>query len=75
MEGVSHDSVNRFLLREDYTARDLFNEVKEHLNLVGGIGSADDSVLDKPYSDPQKTDLVSYFWSVKHKRTGFAASI
>lgn len=69
MEGVSHDSVNRFLLREDYTPRDLFNEVKEHLNLVGGIGSADDSVLDKPYSDPQKTDLVSYFWSGKHKRT------
>lgn len=69
MEGVSHDSVNRFLLREDYTARDLFNEVKEHLNLVGGIGSADDSVLDKPYSDPQKTDLVSSFWSGKHKRT------
>ena len=53
----------------------LSNEVKEHLNLVGGIGSADDSVLDKPYSDPQKTDLVSYFWSGKHKRTGLAASI
>ena len=69
MEELSHDSVNRFLLRENYTPRDLFEEVKEHLILVGGIGSADDSVLDKPYSDPQKTDLVGYFWSGKHKRT------
>lgn len=69
LEGLSHDSVNRFLLREHYTPRDLFNEVKEHLILVGGIGSVDDSVLDKPYSDPQKTDLMGYFWSGKHKRT------
>lgn len=68
MEGISHDSVNRFLLRENYTPRDLFDEVKEHLILVGGIGSGDDSVLDKPYSDPEKTDLVGYFWSGKHKR-------
>ncbi len=43
MEGVSHDSINRFLLREDYTPHDLFNEVKEPLNLVGGIGSGDDN--------------------------------
>lgn len=69
MEGLSHDSVNRFLLRENYTPRDLFDEVKDHLILVGGIGSGDDSVLDKPYSDPQKTDLIGYFWSGKHKRT------
>ncbi len=69
MEGLSHDSVNRFLLRENYTPRDLFNEVKDHLILCGGIASVDDSVLDKPYSDPQKTDLMGYFWSGKHKRT------
>lgn len=69
MEGLSHDSVNRFLLRENYTPRDLFDEVKEHLILVGGIGSGDDSVLDKPYSDPRKTELMGYFWSGKHKRT------
>jgi len=69
MADLSHDSVNRFLLRENYTPRDLFNEVKDHLILDGGIGSVDDSVLDKPYSDPQKTDLMGYFWSGKHKRT------
>jgi len=69
MAGLSHDSVNRFLLRENYTPRDLFEEVKEQLILVGGTASGDDSVLDKPYSDLQKTDLVGYFWSGKHKRT------
>ena len=69
MEGLSHDSVNRFLWRENYTPRGLFTKVKEHLILEGGIISGDDSVLDKPYSDPQKTDIVSYFWSGKHKRT------
>jgi hypothetical protein len=68
MADLSHDSVNRFLLREQYTPRDLFNEVKDHLNWVGGIASGDDSVVDKPYSDPQKTDLIGYFWSGKHKR-------
>jgi hypothetical protein len=69
MEPLSHDSVNRFLLRENYTPRDLFDDVKDHLILVGGIGSGDDSVLDKPYSDPKKTELMGYFWSGKHKRT------
>ena len=64
MVDLSHDSVNRFLLRENYTPRDLFDEVKDQLNLVGGIAS----VVDKPYSDPQKTDLIGYFWSGKHKR-------
>lgn len=61
--------MNRFLLCENYTPRDLFEEVKEQLILVGGTKSGDDSVLDKPYSDLQKTDLVGYFWSGKHKRT------
>jgi hypothetical protein len=44
---VSHDSVNRFLYRETYTPIDLFNEVKSSLDLVGGVVSVDDSVLDK----------------------------
>jgi hypothetical protein len=68
MGELSHDSVNRFLLRENYTPRDLFNEVKAHLILTDGIASGDDSVLDKPYSDPKKTDLIGYFWSGKHKQ-------
>ena len=61
---ISHDSVNRFLLREDYTPRDLFEEVRSGLTLKGGTVSVDDSVLDKPYS--QLMAFVGYFWSGKH---------
>ena len=63
---ISHDSVNRFLLREDYTPRDLFHEACTDLDLKGGTVSVDDSVLDKPYSHLMA--LVDYFWSGKHHR-------
>ena len=65
---LSHDSVNRFLLRERYSPKDLFDEVKGELSLVGGTLSVDDSVEDKPYRDPSKSALVDYFYSGKHKR-------
>ena len=68
LEDLSHDSVNRFLLRERYGARDLFNMVSPHIDLLGGTLSGDDSVIDKPYSDPHKAKLIDYFWSGKHKR-------
>jgi len=65
---LSHDSINRFLQREDYTPKDLFNLVKDQITLKGGTLSVDDSVIDKPYTNPNKTKLVDYFWSGKHKR-------
>jgi hypothetical protein len=61
---ISHDSVNRFLNRENLTPEDLFLEAKSQLNLEGGVLSVDDTVLDKPYS--YHMDLVSHFWSGKH---------
>jgi hypothetical protein len=66
---VSHDSVNRFLLRENYTPEDLFNEVKGNLIYEGGTASVDDSVVDKPYRALGKSAFVSFFWSGKHKKT------
>jgi len=69
LEELSHDSVNRFLLPEQYTPQDLFDEVKGELLWYGGTISVDDSVVDKPYRAPRKTELVGYFWSGKHKRT------
>ncbi len=69
LSNLSHDSVNRFLAREGYTPEDLFNEAKAELILEGGTLSADDTVADKPYRDPQKSAFVSYFWSGKYKRT------
>jgi len=68
MENISHDSVNRFLNRENFTAKDLFDEEKSDIDLVNGTLSIDDSVLDKPYSDPKKAALIDMFWSGKHKR-------
>ena len=52
------------MLREDYTPRDLFEEVRSGLTLKGGTVSVDDSVLDKPYG--QLMAFVGYFWSGKH---------
>lgn len=60
---LSHDSVNRFLLRERYEPVDLFNEVKLHINLIGGTLSIDDTVVEKPYSEPNINQLIGYFWS------------
>jgi len=63
---LSHDSINLFLLRERYEPKDLFEEIKPYINLVGGILSVDDTVADKPYSNPTKAKLIGYFWSGKH---------
>jgi hypothetical protein len=68
MSNISHDSVNRFLEREDYTPHDLFERVKVDLILEGGVLSVDDTVLDKPYSDPKKAELIGHFWSGKHRK-------
>jgi hypothetical protein len=65
--GISHDSVNRFLLRESYEPKDLFDEAKMLVDLIGGTVNIDDTVLDKPHS--RHMDLVRHFWSGKHHRT------
>ena len=70
--GISHDSVNRFLNREHYQPKDLFEEAAQDLCLVGGTLSVDDTVLDKPYSN--SVALVSHFWSGKHHRAGVATT-
>ena len=67
MNNISHDSVNRFLEREQFEPKDLFDEVKDSIELVGGILSVDDSVLDKPYMNPKKAALIGNYWSGKHK--------
>jgi hypothetical protein len=66
MGTISHDSINRFLERERFEPKDLFDEEENKIELVGGILSVDDSVLDKPYSDPSKAAFIDYFWSGKH---------
>ena len=36
--------------------------------LEEGIQSVDDTVLDRPYSQEGKTELVGYFWSGLHRK-------
>lgn len=66
---VSHDSVNRFLLRERYEPKDLFDRVTSLIHKEGGIVSVDDTVIEKLYSDPKSAELVGYFWSGKYHKT------
>ena len=61
MPEISHDSVNRVLNRERFNGHDLFNENKDWLDLVGGVLSVDDSVLDKQYSNPEHAALIDYY--------------
>lgn len=60
--------VNRFLLRERYEPKDLFEEINYNINLVGGTLSGDDTVIDKPHSDPRITELIGYYYSGRHHR-------
>lgn len=69
LEDLSHDSINRFLWRENYVPKDLFDEVALKIEKEGGTLSVDDMVVDKLYSDPNKAELIDYFWSGKHKKT------
>lgn len=60
--------VNRFLLRERYKPKNLFEEIKSNINLIGGTKSYDDTVVDKPDSDPKITELIGYYYSRRHHR-------
>jgi hypothetical protein len=66
LENVSHDSVNRLLLRERYEPKDLFYTVKKIINIIGGILSVDDTVVEELYSDPKKFRINQLFlvWEV-----------
>jgi hypothetical protein len=56
----AHDAANRFLNREDFS-KDLYEEARPLLDLDGGTLSVDDTVLDKPYRQEGKTELVGFF--------------
>jgi len=47
----------------------LWQVICNRIILAGGTLTVDDSVVDKPYSDPKKAELIDYFWSGKHKRS------
>lgn len=65
---VSHDEVNRFLNAGSFSGKDLFDKVCPAIEPSGGELHVDDTVLDKPFSNPAHTELVGYFWSGRHHR-------
>lgn len=65
----AHDAATRFLGREEFGPKDLFEEVRGQVDLAGGTLSVDDTVLDKPHSQEGKTELVGYFWSGRHGKS------
>ena len=65
---ISHDEVNRFLNGNSFSGKDLFNKAAPAIEPAGGVLSADDTVIDKPFSDPALTELVAYFYSGRHHR-------
>jgi hypothetical protein len=65
---ISHDEVNRFLSGNDFSGKDLFNKISPAIELAGETLSVDDTVLDKPYSDPDHTELAGYFYCGLHHK-------
>lgn len=66
---ISHDEVNRSLAGGDFKGKDLFERSKAALKLTGGVLSIDDTVIDKPYSNPDATELIGFFCSGLHHKS------
>lgn len=54
------------MLRERYEPKDLFEETKPNINIIGGILSGDDAVIDKPHSDPKTVTTDTWYSSQKN---------
>jgi hypothetical protein len=51
---ISHDRIQRFLSRQEFTSADLWQLVKPHLRAIQddeGVLLVDDSIAEKPYTD------------------------
>lgn len=66
--GISRHSTNRFLLTEQSEPKDLFREVQGNLNLIGGVLSGDNTIIEKHYSEVEKVYLIGYYWSGKYQK-------
>lgn len=69
MGDMSHDAVNRFLKREEFTGKDLFEENKDHIESIGCHISVDDTVIDKTFSEERYNDLVRQQYSGRTHKT------
>src|SRR5215210_542386 len=64
---VSHDRIQRFLSKQEFTSADLWHFVKPHVRAVeaeDGCMILDDSISEKPYSD--ENDIIA--WHYDHSK-------
>ena len=64
----AHDAANRFLNREAFNGKDLFEEARPLLELEGDLLSGDDTVLDKPYRQEGRQDRVGELFLERQAR-------
>ena len=71
LEGaISHDQVTRFLSREDYDAKTLWQHVKGMVRDIeedDGVLIFDDTIQEKPYTD--ENDLICWHYDHSQNRT------
>lgn len=62
---LSHDQITRFLNRNDYSSKDLWQYVKadihKHEKTKGGVLIIDDTIEEKPYTD--ENEIISWHFS------------
>jgi hypothetical protein len=66
---ISHDRIQRFLSRQDFTAGDLWRLVKPHVRSIQQADGAlivDDSIAEKPYTD--ENDIICWHYDHAHDR-------
>lgn len=67
---ISHDKITRFLSKEDFTSKDLWNKVKPSLRKLEcseeGVLIFDDTIEEKAYSD--ENDLICWHYDHSIKR-------
>lgn len=66
LEGaLSHDQITRFLNRNEYSSKDLWQyvktDVRQHEQTIGGVFIVDDSIEEKPYTD--ENEIISWHFS------------
>jgi Transposase DDE domain len=67
-ENSTRYSFQWFLENSETSPELLFRETSQHMQLVGGVLSIDDSVEDKHFSVIGKAHFVDRFWSGRHKK-------
>lgn len=71
---VSHDRIQRFLSRKEFTSADLWHLVKPHVRAIehsDGCIIIDDSIAEKPYTD--ENDIIA--WHYDHSKGGMVKGI